>query len=187
MFTAKCKLKSVSPYSQSKYFMEKKTKDETYEVFENRIWKERAHWNSDGNLIIPPMAFKNCLSEAAKYKPVKIPGRGNATYTKNIVAGVLALDPLVLPITRETIAHEWLFLPSNGKTGAQAGGRVEKCFPLIHSWEGVVTFQIFDESIPEDIFKDVLVDAGAFIGIGRFRPRNNGFYGRFSVEAIDWS
>ena len=32
----------------------------------------------------------------------------------------------------------------------------------------------------------ILREAGKFIGIGRFRPRNNGYYGRFDVESVDW-
>jgi hypothetical protein len=30
------------------------------------------------------------------------------------------------------------------------------------------------------------VRAAKFIGIGRFRPRNNGFYGRCDVAAVNW-
>ena len=38
-----------------------------------------------------------------------------------------------------------------------------------------------------DVFEDHLKEAGNFIGVGRFRPRMNGFYGRFKVDKIDWS
>ena len=50
-----------------------------------------------------------------------------------------------------------------------------------------MTFYILDETVTEDVFKNILEQAGAFIGIGRFRPRNNGFYGRFKVEKVVWS
>jgi len=184
MHKATCKLVSMSPYSQSKYIQEKKTRDETHADFEKRSWRQRCHWNENGNLYIPPMGFKNCLSEAAKYKPIQIPGKGKTTYTKYIEAGVLVVDPLVLPITRDTISHEWLHVPSDGRRGGTT--RVEKCFPLITKWEGEVEFLILDEIIPEDIFTNYLRDAGSFIGMGRFRPRNNGFYGRFMVESVSW-
>jgi hypothetical protein len=46
---------------------------------------------------------------------------------------------------------------------------------------------VLDETVTEEVFRNVLEQAGAFIGIGRFRPRNNGFYGRFKVEAIAWN
>lgn len=184
MIKAKCLLKSASPYSQSKFINEKKSKDETHEAFEKRIWRERMHRTKDGNVYIAPMCFKNCLSAAAKYKSISIPGKGKKTYTAHFEAGVLVVDPLVLPVKADEVDGEWLHVPSDGRRGGTT--RVEKCFPLIHSWEGIVEFLIFDEIITQDVFEEHLRDAGSFIGVGRFRPRNNGFYGRFSVESVTW-
>ena len=96
MHIATCKLKSANAYSQSKYIHEKKPKDLTHADFEKEVWRKRCHVNRDGNIFIPPMAFKNCLSEAAKYKSKQIPGKGKSTYTKHIEAGVLVMQPLVL-------------------------------------------------------------------------------------------
>ena len=185
MKRAICKLKSMSPYSQSRYIQEKKTRDETHADFEKRSWTQRCHWNEAGNLYIPPMSFKNCLSEAAKYKSIQIPGKGKSTYTKHFEAGVLVVDPLELDITRDTVKHEWLHVPSDGRRGGTT--RVEKCFPLIPSWAGTVEFLVLDEIITDEVLTEHLSDAGRFIGVGRFRPRNNGFYGRFSVESIKWA
>ena len=185
MHKAICKLKSVSPYSQSKYIGEKKSRDETHADFEKRAWIQRCHFNDEGNVYIPPMSFKNCLSEAAKYKSIQIPGKGKSTYTKHFEAGILVTEPLVLPHTAETIQHEWLHVPSDGRRGGTT--RVEKCFPLIPKWEGSVEFLVFDDVVTEEVFTEHLNDAGSYIGIGRFRPRNNGFYGRFIVESIDWN
>lgn len=184
MKTAICKLKSMSPYSQSKYIQEKKTKNETHADFEKRSWKQRCHWTDDGRVYIPPMSFKNCLSEAAKYKSIQIPGKGKSTYTKHFEAGVLVVDPVQLSVTEDKLQHEWLHVPSDGRRGGTT--RVEKCFPLIPSWAGTVEFLVLDELITKEVFCEHLDDAGSFIGIGRFRPRNNGFYGRFSVESVDW-
>jgi hypothetical protein len=184
MINAVCKLVSMSPYSQSKYIQEKKTRDETHADFEKRSWKQRCHWNEAGNLFIPPMSFKNCLSEAAKYKSIQIPGKGKSTYTKHFEAGVLVVEPLVLSVTQDSVSHEWLHVPSDGRRGGTT--RVEKCFPLIPAWSGEVTFHVLDEIITEEVFTEHLRDAGSFIGMGRFRPRNNGFYGRFKVESVVW-
>ena len=82
------------------------------------------------------------------------------------------------------VKGEWLFVPSDGVRGS--GKRVDKCFPVIHEWGGNVTFHVLDETITEDVFLNHLKQAGAFIGIGRFRPRNNGFYGRFAVQSVTW-
>ena len=184
MKTAIAHLESVSPYSQSRYHGTEKLDKESAGDYEKRTWINRLHCTPDGFVFIPQMAFKNCLTEAAKYLSIKIPGKRNNTYTKHFEAGVMVVDAPILPIKKSDVAGEWLFVPSDGKRGG--GTRVEKCFPVIPSWEAVVEFIIFDETITEEVFKSHLIEAGKFIGIGRFRPRNNGFYGRFNVTKVEW-
>lgn len=185
MKTATVQLRSVSPYSQSKHYTTEKLPKELPKDYEARTWRDRLHTTDSGEVFIPPMSFKNCLSEAAKFLGIQIPGKGKSTYTKHFEAGVLVTDALMLGINAADVKGEWLFVPSDGVRGS--GKRVDKCFPVIHEWAGEVTFHILDETITEDVFVNVLKQAGAFIGIGRFRPRNNGFYGRFSVESVKWA
>lgn len=184
MKTVKAHLESVSPYSQSRYYTVPKLERELAADYEERTWRERMHVTKDGQVFIPPMAFKNGLAEAAKYMGEQIPGKGKSTYTKHFEAGVLVVDRLDLPIKREDVQGERLFVPASGKRGD--GKRVVKVFPLIQEWSGVVTFYVLDEIITKDVFQRTLTAAGSFIGIGRFRPRNNGYYGRFRVADIEW-
>jgi hypothetical protein len=184
MKIATAKLKSVSPYSQSRHHQTESLPRELPKDREKRVWRERMHVNENGNVFIPPMAFKNCLAEAAKFLSRQIPGKGKSTYTKHFEAGVLVIDGLELPLKKEEVQGEWLFLPADGKRGS--GKRVDKCYPLIREWGGKVEFMVLDEIITEDVFLEHLKEAGRFIGIGRFRPRNNGFYGRFAVEGLEW-
>ena len=177
-------LESVSPYSQSRFHNIEKLEKENNEDYEKRTWIERAHYTEDGYMFIPPMAFKNCIAECAKYIGMQIPGRGKERYTKNFEAGVLVTEPLILPNKKENIAGEWLHVPADGRRGGTK--RVLKCFPVVPSWEGDVTYYIFDETITREVFEYHLEQSGKFIGIGRFRPRNNGYYGRFKVTDIDF-
>jgi hypothetical protein len=180
-------LSSISPYSQSRFYEVPKIDNgrESHADYEARTWNNRLHTTPDGRVIIPPMAFKNCLSEAAKYMSVQVPGKGKATYTKHIEAGILVYEPLILNIKAADVPGEWLFLPASGKRGD--GKRVKKCMPRIDIWSGDVAFNILDEIITEDVFRAHLEAAGNFIGIGRFRPRNNGYYGRFKVDGLKWN
>lgn len=185
MKTAVATLRSVSPYSQSRHYTTEKLPKELPKDYEARTWRDRLHSLDSGEVFIPPMSFKNCLSESAKFLSLQIPGKGKSTYTKHFEAGVLVTEALNLGVNRDQVKGEWLFVPADGVRGS--GKRVEKCFPVIHEWGGDVVFHVLDETVTEDVFKHVLEQAGAFIGIGRFRPRNNGFYGRFKVEQIQWS
>ena len=94
-------LESISPYSQSRYYQTPKKEKEGPADYEERTWRDRVHTDRDGNIQIPPMSFKNCLAEAAKFLSVQIPGKGKATYTKHFEAGVLVNTPLTLPIRKE--------------------------------------------------------------------------------------
>ncbi len=184
--TATCHLSSASVYSQSRPYQVEKKPRETPADYEKRTWKERMHLSekNPGKIVIPAMQFKNSLAECAKYMSQQIPGKGKATYTKHFEAGVIIMDSMELDIKADDVNGETVFVPSSGKRGD--GNRVYKTFPKIPSWSGVIAFTIFDHTITEEVFKTHLGQAGQFIGIGRWRPRNNGMYGRFTVDKVDW-
>ena len=177
------KFKGVAPYSQSKVVQVPREPKESADEHEKRTWRERLHVDPNGYVLIPPMSFKNCLSEAAKYLSIQIPGKGKSTYTKHFEAGVMMMEPVVLNIKKEDVPGEWFFVPADGKRGGSK--RVMKCFPVIHDWGGELIINVLDETITKDVLEQHLREAGAFIGIGRFRPRNNGFYGRFRIDSVE--
>ena len=186
MKLATAHLKNVdnSPYSQNKMIQTPKESREIPEDYEKRTWRDRMHVNPNGQLFIPAMQFANSLKEAAKYLSIQIPGRGKSTYTKHFEAGVMVADNLVLPVKAADVEGEWISVPSDGVRGS--GKRVAKCFPRIDEWEGSVPYWILDDIITEDVVMQVLKVSGSLIGIGRFRPRNLGFYGRFVVKELSW-
>lgn len=185
MKLAICKLKSTSPYSQGKYHETPKKEKELSHDYELRTWRERLHYSPDtGKVFIPPMSFAISMKEAAKYMNIQIPGKGKSTYTKNFDAGILVTEPLVLDLHKDDVISENVFVPSDGRRGGTT--RVMKTFPLIQSWTGEVTYYILDDIITEDVFRRVLETSGNLIGIGRFRPRNCGYYGRFEIVDIKW-
>jgi len=187
----KAYLKSISPYGQSKAFLVDKMPSENHDDYEKRSWRNRIHANDDGSVFIPPMVFKKALDGAAKYGSLQVPGKGKSTYTKFVESGTLIMDPVPLPLKRADIIGEWLFLDANGKKGKQSSGRVLRCMPRIESWEGEITIFVIDETVLHTkhnsnitVLEHFLKLAGSRIGIGRFRPENGGFYGRFSVSSF---
>lgn len=184
MKTCYATLKSISPYSQSRMHDTAKNEKERPDEYEVRTWRNKAHFDQDGEIYIPPMAFKQALDTAARRLGLQIPGRGKSTYTKHFLSGVLVMDKVPTGLMRDAVEGEWINANSDGVRGS--GKRVKRCFPLIPQWAGTVAFYILDDTIDEKTFERVLREAGQFIGIGRFRPENGGFYGRFSVEKLKW-
>ena len=187
MKSAIVKLVGLSTYSQGKHYSENevpKEKGESHDAYERRTWRNRMHVDKTGHVEIPGSQISNAIKDAAKYLALKVKGKGQATWTKNFRAGIMVPEGIQLPMFAETVPGEELFVPSNGVHGA--GSRVPKVFPRIDAWEGEISVYIFDDSITEEVFTEVLKCAGQLVGIGRYRPANGGFYGRFRVESIAW-
>lgn len=187
MKTATVILESASPYSQSRLFTVNevpKLEKESAGDYDIRNWRYHQHFDKDGNVYIPPMALKNCLMEVAQYLGEKIPGKGNATWTKHFTAGILCSEPVMLGEHKDAVECETFMCHADGKRSC--GTRVPRTFPVIRSWKGTAIFYILDETITEEVFTRYLQEAGKFIGIGRFRPRQGGFYGRFAVKSVKW-
>lgn len=187
MKLATAKLRGVSPYSQSRSYSHEVEREprEGPDAYEERTWRNKCHTTKDGKVYIPPMAFKMGLDTAARMLGRRIPGKGQSTYGKFFKSGVLCMEPVVLPVTKEAVAGDRIFANADGVRGS--GKRVWRIFPRIDEWEGVLDFHILADEITKEVFEDHLRQAGAFVGIGRFRPENGGFYGRFEVESIAWS
>jgi len=187
MKTARCHLKSVSPLQFSRYYgvdEAPKKEKESPDDYERRTWRHRAHYDKDGKVFIPPMMFKKSLEEAAKFLSLKIPGKGQATWTKHFLAGTLVVDPLYVGITKDELEPLTLFVPADGVRGS--GKRVSKIFPILPQWEGKIDYLILDDTITEKAFLQHIAEAGKLIGIGAFRPRSGGYFGRYKVEKCEW-
>ena len=185
MKTVKVKITGKSPLSFSKYVQEPKLEREGHAEYDLRTWRERLHYNAKNEVFIPPMMVKNTLSAAAKYRGEQIPGKGKSNYTKHFEAGIMITEQMFLGIQKDDVKMEALYVPSDGKRGGTT--RVVKNFPKIdEGWSGEITVHILDDIITRDVLERHLADAGNFIGLGRFRPRQNGYYGRFDAEIISW-
>lgn len=196
VLVAHCSLESLSPYSSSRVpppGMEKGDK-ESFDAYEERIWREKAHFNEEGHVVIPPMAFKFALVEAGKLLGERIKGKGMATWTKRFTVGAHVDDPVVLhtlkggkmqPILKDDLVAEWIYANADGKRGGST--RVYRCFPTIAAWSGLLTFNLYDATITQDVFERTLRECGNFVGVGRFRCEKGGRYGRFQVAKIAWS
>ena len=183
--TVRFRITGTTPYSQSRPIQSIRKTGEGHDAFEQRTWRERMHVDGKGQVFIPPMALKNCLAEVAKFLGESVPGKRTSTYTKHFEAGLMVVDPILLGIKADDVAGEKLFVPSDGKRGG--GKRVWKWFPVMPAWGGIAEVTLLDPTLtakPEKV-EEYAGHAGKFIGMGRFRPRNNGYYGRFEVSEFE--
>jgi len=186
-----------SEYAQSKFHGTEKLPREGADDYEQRTWRERAHYDAEGNVKIPALAFKKCIAEAAKYLSLQIPGKGKATYTKNFQSGILVVQDVPVayngkPVTMSMLDEpksgfygKRMFVPADGVAGS--GKRVHRIHPVIDvGWTAEFEFLILDDIITQDVFQKHLEIAGMLIGVGAFRVRNGGIMGRFQADIINW-
>jgi hypothetical protein len=70
----------LSPYSQSKHYAKDKNQGESDDDWYQRTWRQHMHVNGNGTVFIPPTGIKNCISEAAKFLAIPVPGKGKNLY-----------------------------------------------------------------------------------------------------------
>lgn len=171
-------------------FTEKNT-GESHDAFEKRTWREKAHTDADGNVMIHPMAIKMMLEDCARYLSESVPGKGKATWTKHFEAGVMVDPPYYVldgsgkQLRAEALKPLELDLPSDGKKGGST--RVMKTFPIVEEWQINGSLYLLDPLLigkPEKV-KEYLGHAGKFIGLGWYRPRRGGFQGRFDCTKFE--
>jgi len=178
-------LKSVTPYSPSRYYTPEipKLKDESPDQYDERTWRHHAHVDGKGLVIIPGECFAWAIKAASKRRSDKIPGKRNQTFTK-VFDCVEVVGNISFGVKLADLEMEGFMANADGRRGS--GTRVYRRFPILREWSGTLLFISWDDQITESVFTETLRDAGLLVGVGRRRPENKGFFGRFAVEAIEW-
>lgn len=178
-------LVSTTPYSQSRMHDEPKLDREQMDDYERRTWREKCSANDAGEIVIPCMALKQCLDRAAKTFAGQIPGKGKATYSKHFLSGTLCEADVPIGVAKADVDMVKIVANADGVRGS--GKRVKRLFPVIPSWRGTAVFHILDDTVTIPVFEKAIKDAGQYVGIGRFRPENGGFNGKFTPAAFRWT
>lgn len=165
---------------------DEKKSDETHEQFDARTWRSKVN-NVDGRCFIQPFAIKNGLESAAKRLSMKVPGQGQATYSKLFRQGIMLADKCWLsnegsPLLLDSVNPLKLFVPSGGKRGE--GSRVWRIFPAAKKWEFDARIYVLDGKIDKERLEKHITEMGMFIGVGAMRVENGGINGRFKLISI---
>lgn len=177
-------LVSTAPYSQSRMHQTPKLDRERGDEYEARTWREKCTTDDNGIVCIPAMALKQCIDTAAKRFAGQIPGKGKSTYTKFFLSGVICEADVSIGVHKDAVPAVTINANSDGVRGS--GKRVQRTFPQVPTWAGTATFAVLDDTVTKEVFEKTIMEAGRFVGIGRFRPENGGLNGRFKPAAFRW-
>jgi hypothetical protein len=183
MRIATIQVEGLTPYSQSKALQSEKRREESHDDFDARIWKEHQHFDEKGQPIIPAVSILQGIAAAASYlgKGGELKKKGQSTWAQNFVCGLaMAKHPALVA---SDVRPERVYCHADGKRGS--GSRVWRTFPIFDAWSATLVLHILDDTIPADVFERVISAFGLFIGIGRYRPQNGGYLGRFTVKSVE--
>lgn len=187
--SCKVHIQGVSPYSSSRAHEEEKLAKETHEDYDKRTWRHKLTYrtlaNGDKMAVIPSGGIKKAIDGAAQMVGGKIPGRGNATYSKLFMTGVLVENDMDLNLDVNEVESIRVHCHADGNP--KSGKRVYRTFPIVPAWNGIANILVTDPDLPDAVFERVVTAAGRCQGLGRWRPERGGSNGRFSVTKFEWS
>jgi len=180
------RFKSLSPVLFCKHYDVEKLENEEPGDFEKRTWKQRAHYNEDGKVVISGYMIKTTLELAAKLLGKRVGGKKMGKGLSHYLRLVRVEGDIITKLTEETITGKNAFVSANGQVG---GGKVSRTFPVVPKWEGVLTlvYPTIGKVLNPTTIMEHFEIAGSCVGIGHWRPGapSCGSYGRFNVEKVN--
>lgn len=186
MKSYKVKITGLSPYMQHRMDDQKL---EAWEKLRGKIMERpetshedaiRAEYhcyrNESGSCYIPSDHIRGALIGAGTYVKAKVGGRSKSMKTIVAATFVPAEDQILIP--------DYDAIDKRSAVNRNVKARVLVLRPKWTTWNAEFTLNVHEDTISIAQIKELLTYAGNYVGIGSFRPTNNGMFGRFEVESI---
>lgn len=132
--------------------------------------------NGNGKCFIPSEHLRGSFIGAGAMVKSKV---GNAKKSmKNIVAAMFFVTPEHIEMP------EYDAIDKRSAVNKNIKARVITIRPKWTNWEAKFELNIDNDTITKKTIEEIITQAGNYIGIGSFRPTNNGMFGRFSLEEL---
>lgn len=133
--------------------------------------------NGTGKCFIPSEHIRGALISAGGMVKSKV---GNSKKSmKNIVAAMFFVSPEHIDLP------DYDAIDKRSAVNKNIKARVISIRPKWTNWEASFELNIDNDSITTSTIKEIVSQAGNYIGIGSFRPTNNGMFGRFMLESLE--
>lgn len=133
--------------------------------------------NADGRCYIPAEHIRQSMIAAGSYSKAKV---GNAKKSmKNIVAAMFMVSP------EEILLPDYDAIDKRSAVNKAVKARVITVRPKWNQWKAQFTLAVDNDTITSQTITEILNNAGNYVGIGSYRPTNNGYFGRFLAGKIE--
>jgi len=132
--------------------------------------------NKDGNCYIPAEQLRIAMINGGAYLKSKV---GTKTKSmKGIIAAVLQISPeyIILP--------EYDEIDKRSAVNKNIKARVMVVRPKWSKWEASFEMILDNDTLTKEMLIELVGVTGNYVGIGSYRPTNNGYFGRFKLTQI---
>lgn len=133
--------------------------------------------NEVGKCYIPSEQLRIALINAGTYLKSKV---GTKTKSmKGIVAAMFRINP------ENIIIPDFDQIDKRSAVNRMIKARIIVVRPKWSEWGCEFNIEIGEDSITHQTINELLVTAGRYVGIGSYRPTNNGYFGQFQVTLLE--
>lgn len=184
MQTFNVKIKGLTPYMQHRmddHKLEQWEKQrgpihERGEVSHEDAVRAEYHCyrNAEGKCFIPADQIRGSLIGAGSYVKAKVGGRSKSM--KVLVAAMFIVAP------EQILIPDYDTIDKRSAVNRNIKGRVIVVRPKWTAWEAEFQLQVYEDTITKETITQLFEYAGNLVGIGSFRPTNNGLFGRYQTS-----
>jgi hypothetical protein len=178
-------IEGVTPYMQHRMDdlkLEEWEKNRKFIIERDDIAKEdldRATFHAytdEKGCYMPAEHIRGSLINAGGMVKAKV---GNSKRSmKNIVAGMFFIYPEKIRLPKD------FSIDKRSAVNHAVKARIISIRPRWEKWTAKFELHVDNDTITDSTIKEIMINAGQYIGIGSFRPEHKGMFGRFKINTF---
>lgn len=180
------KIKGITPYMQHRMDdvkLDEWEKNRKHIIERSDVNQEdlkraefHAYRNKDGKCFIPAEQLRIAMINGGTYLKSKVGSRTKSM--KGIIAAVLRINP------EQIIIPDYDEIDKRSAVNKNIKARVMVVRPKWSEWSAQFNMILDNSTLTKEMLTELVIVTGNYVGIGSYRPTNNGYFGRFSLEDI---
>lgn len=132
---------------------------------------------SNDSCYIPAEQLRIAFINGGGYLKSKV-GAGRTKSMKGVIAAVLRVSPEEIPLPDYDLIDKRSAVNKNVKA------RVMVIRPKWSTWQAEFDLILDNETMTKEMLTELITTTGNYVGIGSYRPTNNGYFGRFKLVEL---
>lgn len=132
--------------------------------------------NQEGKCFIPAEQLRGAFINGGGYLKSKV---GTKTKSmKSIIAAMFMVNP------DEILMPDYDVIDKRSAVNRNVKARIIVVRPKWTNWSAEFTVEIGEKTITKETITELISTTGNYVGIGSYRPTNNGSFGRFELTEL---